>query len=199
VMLKVLETIYSLPFFYGALAGTVVWKAYCLAKARLLDRHNPLPDGQRHSTRRMSRQWLAGLAAALSLGYVLLVTARSEEHTHQLNREVERCWAESYRNTNAQIEINQQNDIITRQQLELQREYDRDTSQFWKSLVSPPGDLAHQDVNSPARQDWGLQLSVKYQAQIDQLGAQFDDLVNQRHDLDVKRENNKLPETTCGK
>lgn len=199
MMMSVLQTIYSVPFWFGAGAGIILWILYCRAKARYEDRRHPLPDGRRHYPNTISKVWVAGLAAVLSIGYVLLTAQNTQDQTIRLTKQVAKCWQESYQATRAQIRINTENDVISRRQMDLQREYDRDTSEFWKNLVAPPGDLAREDVNSPARQAWGLRLSIKYQAEIDRLGTQFDDLVNQRAALDVERKQHPLPETTCGK
>src|SRR5438093_74676 len=124
MMLTVLETVYSLPFFWGALAGTVVWKLYCHSKARILDRRHPLPGGQHHAVSRMSRQWLAGLCMVLSLGYVFFAISKTEVRTAQLNADVTRCWQETYQQIRAQVLLNAQNDGVSRKQQNLQREYD---------------------------------------------------------------------------
>jgi hypothetical protein len=198
-MLRVLGTVYSLPFFLGALAGTILWLLYCRAKARYLDRHEPLPDRARHNVARMSRQWLAGLCMVLSLGYVLLATARAEEHTTRLNEDVTRCWQETYQQIRAQVLINSQNDRVTREQQNLQREYDKDTSNWLKKLVNPPGDLANKLTTDPERQRYGIRVSLEYQAQLDDLGRRFDALVAQREELDKERAQHPLPEERCGK
>ena len=198
-MLKILETIYSLPFLYGALAGTVLWLLYCRAKARFLDQREPLPGGQQHSVARMSRQWLAGLCALLSLGYVLLVTEKTELHTAKLNADVARCWTETYQQIKANVLINAENEQITRQFLDLQRQYDEDTSNWLKSLVSPPGDLVNQPTNSPERQAWGLKVSIAYQVRLDDLGRQFDVLAARRAELEHERAEHQLPEARCGR
>jgi hypothetical protein len=199
MMLHVLETVYSVPFFWGALVGTLVWKLYCHAKARLLDRRDPLPGGHRHAIARMSRQWVAGLCMALTIGWVLLATARTEERTARLNQDVTRCWQETYQQIRAQVMLNAQNDGVSRKQQQLQREYDEDTSNWLKSLVSPPGDLATQSTNSPDRQAWGVKVSIEYQAKLDDLGRRFDALVQQRVALDNERAQHPLPEARCGK
>lgn len=198
-MIKVLDTVYSLPFFCGALTGTVLWLLYCRAKARYLDRHNPLPDGHRHAVARMSRQWLAGLCAVLSLGYVLLSTEHAEMHTARLNQQVTQCWSETYHQIKAQVEINAQNDAVTREQQQLQREYDEDTSTWLKTLVNPPAELANLSPNSPERQAWGIKITTEYQTRLDDLGRQFDDLVARRANLDKERATHPLPEARCGK
>lgn len=198
-MLKMLEMIYSLPCLIGAVGWQIIWKLSLHSRARWLDVHHPLPDGQKHCVERMSRVWLAGLCAAFSVGYVLLATARAEEHTHELNRAVVHCWSESYQNTVAQIEINRQNDLVTRKQQDLQRQFDIDTSNWLKKLVSPPGDLASQPTNSPARQQYGIQVTTVYQAELDDLGRQFDDQVKQRESLDQQRKEHPLPEAKCGR
>ena len=94
-MLRILDTVYSWPFIWGAIAGTAFWKIYCHTKARYLDRHYPRPDGARHAVARMSRQWMAAAGALLSLGYVLMATERTQEHTAELNAAVQRCWGEN--------------------------------------------------------------------------------------------------------
>jgi hypothetical protein len=199
VILNILEDIYSWPFFFGALAGSILWKLYCRTKAHYEDVHHPLPNGQRHTQARMSRVWLAGLSAALSLGYVLLITGHIEERTATLNRNVTTCWHETYLQLKAQVEINAENDGISRQQQAIQREYDEDTAAWLKDLVNPPNGLAEQPTNSPERQAYNLSRTLEYQANLDDLGHQFDDLVNQRKVLDKQRAAHPLPEAKCGR
>lgn len=198
-MIHILQVVYSLPFLVGAIAGSVLWKLYCRQKARVLDRRYPLPDGARHYAAHMSRVWVAGLIAVGGLGYVLLTAQTTQDQTLRLTHNVARCWKESYDAAKAQIEINGENDGISRKQQNLQRDYDRATSEWLKALVNPPGDLADESTNSPARQAYGLQLTAQYQAAINRMGAQFDALVNERAALDAKRQAHPLPETSCGK
>jgi hypothetical protein len=187
-MLYILEMIYSFPFMWGAATGAVLWKIYCYAKARV----------QHHAVARMSRVWISGLCAVGALGYVLLATARTEQRTVELNTAVTRCWSETYQQTKAQIDINAQNDGISRQQQALQRQYDEATSDWLKDLVAPPG-LSDQPTNSPARQDYGLRRTAAYQDQLNELGKQFDALVAQRKALDEQRAQHPLPEERCGR
>lgn len=198
-MMSILNTIYSLPFFLGALNGSVLWMLYCRSKVRWQNKYHPLPDGQLHYTNHVSRVWLAGLIAVLGLGYVLLTAQKTHDDTVGLTRDVARCWQESYQATRAQIKLNADNDLISRTQQSLQRKFDVDTSNWLKDLINPPGGLANQSTDSPARQAFGLQRTAEYQGQLDDLGAQFDDQVAQRNLLDVQRSQNKLPEVTCGK
>jgi hypothetical protein len=198
-MTYVLSQVYSLPFFSGAVVGFTCQRIYCAQKARWQDRHHPLPDGTKRSPEHISRIWIAGLAAVLSLGYVLLTTNKTHDETLDLTRDVARCWQESYQATRAQIKINAENDVISRQQQGLQREFDRATSDWLKSLIAPPGDLAEQDTNSPARKAWGLEVTGQYQGKLNELGARSDELVDRRNDLDSERAKHPLREVTCGK
>lgn len=199
MMIKILDTVYSLPFFLGAVVGTIFWTIYCHQKAHWQDKHYPLPDGRRRYVNHISRVWLAAMALTLSLGYILLTAQKTHDQTLQLAKNVAECWAESYQAAKANIDLNAQNDIISRQQQELQRDYDRATSDWLKLLVNPPGELANQPTNSPARQQWGLQITAQYQTKLNDLGTEYDDLVNQRKTLDNERAARPLPETKCGK
>lgn len=187
-MLHVLSMVYSLPCFIGAVGWQIIWKASLYSRARWLDVHHPLPDGQKHCVPRISRVWLAGLAASLTLGWVLLATARTEEHTHQLNANVVRCWSEGYQAAMAQINLNAQNDGISRMQQQLQRDYDEDTVQWVKNLLSHPGN-----------QVYAVAVTEAYQTQINDLGRQFDRQVEMRKVLDQQRAEHPLPAVTCGK
>lgn len=198
-VLYVLENVYSWPFLLGALVGAGLWILYCRQKARYLDRNQPLPHGQRHAVARMSRQWLAGLCAVLSLGYVLLATDKAETNTERLNRQVSNCWSETYQQIKTQERINGENDSIVRQQLELQRDYDRATSDWLKALVNPPGNLASLPTTDPVRQQYGIDITARYQVRLNELGAKADDLRAKRDDLDRQRAANPLPEARCGK
>jgi hypothetical protein len=199
MILHLLELVYSPACFIGIVGGTGFWLLYCRAKSRLLDQHEPLPEGKHHAVARMSRQWIAGLCALGSLGYVLLTVGRTEEHTAQLNEDVTRCWQETYQQIRAQVLLNAQNDGVSRKQQALQREYDEDTSDWLKKLVNPPGDMATQPTNSPERQQYGIDVSLVYQGQLDDLGRKFDGLVAQRKALDKERAQHPLPEARCGK
>jgi hypothetical protein len=199
MFLYVLENVYSWPFLVGALSGAVLWMLYCRQKARYLDRHDPLPDGKRHAIARMSRQWMAGLCAVLSLGYVLLATDKAENNTTRLNAEVTRCWTETYQQIRAQVTLNAENDSIIRKQQELQRDYDRATSDWLKALIQPPGDLASLPTTDPRRQQYGIDITARYQLKLNELGAKADDLTAQRDELDKQRAAHPLPEARCGK
>lgn len=198
-MLNILNTVYSAPFFWGALVGTVLWKLYCHSKARLQDRQHPLPDGQRHAVAKMSRQWIAGLCMVGTLGWVLLATGRAEEHTTELNNEVTRCWQETYRQIRSQVLNNAENDKVSRGQQALQREYDKATSFLVEQLVSPPSDISPLGYNDPIRVAWKLKVTDDYQGRINELGREFDAFVQQRVDLDKQRAMHPLPEARCGR
>jgi hypothetical protein len=199
MLLYVLETVYSGPFLVGAVCGAGLWMLYCRQKARYLDKYDPLPDGKRHAISRMSRQWIAGLCAAMSLGYVLLATDRAERNTARLNAEVTACWTETYQQIRTQVRINAENDTIIRKQQELQRDYDRATSDWLKALIQPPGNLANLPTTDPRRQQYGIDITGRYQLRLNDLGAQADDLTAQRDRLDKEREAHPLPEARCGK
>lgn len=197
--MHVLGMIYSWPFWIGSAITAVLWKIYCWQRAHWLDRHYPLPAGRRHYVAQIDRVWLAGLVLALSLGYILLTAQKTQDQTIALTKRVGACWAESYQSTKAQITLNAQNDLITRQQQGLQRDYDRATSDWLKDLIRPPGPLANEETTSPARQQWGIEVTIRYQERLNQLGARYDELVVQRQHLDTERNAHPLPEVTCGK
>lgn len=199
MFLYILEQIYSWRFLIGAVCGAGLWMLYCHQKARYLDRHYPLPDGKRHAIARMSRQWIAGLCAVLSLGYVLLATDKAQNTTSRLNAEVTRCWTETYQQIKTQVQINAENDTIVRKQEELQREYDRATSDWLKALIQPPGDLANLPTTDARRQQYGIDITARYQLRLNNLGAQADELTAQRDGLDKQRAEHPLPEARCGK
>lgn len=198
-MTYALDQIYSVPFWIGSAITMVLWKLYTRQKARWLDRHRPLPGGEHHYVTHINRLWLAGLALGLSLGYILLTAQKTHDQTVGLANNVARCWAESYTSTKAQIDLNAQNDVISRKTQDLQRDYDRATSDWLKDLVNPPGDLANLAPQSAPRQTWGIQRTAQYQTKLNDLGTQFDDLAEQRRQLDIERAQHPLPESTCGK
>lgn len=205
-MLTILSTIFSLPFMSGAIVGFVLQRLYCYQKARRADREHPLPNGGKHPVDHISRVWLAGLILVLSMGYMMLSTGRSEarsihnqQETLRLTQQVKECWAEAYQQAKAQIKINQENDQISQQQQDLQRDYDRANSKWIDQLLAPPGDLANQDTQSPARKEWGIRVTLEYHATINALGARYDDLAAQRRQKDAERSQHKLPEALCGK
>lgn len=189
--------IYSLPPFVGAAIAAILWVIYCHQKAHYLDIQEP--DGAPHQIAKLNKYWAAGLALALSLGWILLSANKTHDETVSLAKDVSRCWAESYKQATAQIDLNAQNDKITRAQQELQRDYDRATSDWLKEIITPPGDLAKYSPNDAPRQTWALQRTAVYQDRLNDLGKQSDDLVNQRKVLDQERAKHPLPEPTCGK
>lgn len=198
-MLYVLQTIYSLPYLTGAATVALLWPLYCRQKAHWQNVHHPLPDGGKHYAAHISRIWLAGLAAVFSLGYILLTAQTTQNQTIGLAKSVADCWRQSYQSTKAQIDLNAQNDGISRQQQAIQREYDRATSALVEDLVTPPSAIAALSPNDLVRVAWKTQRTADYQRQINDLGSHFDDLVNQRVDLDKQRAMHPLPESTCGK
>lgn len=178
------------------LAGVVARRAWCVARNKYLDRVDPANAPHKDSAKVIVLAWGITLLAIIYIG---VQTQATYTTTVKLTRDVARCWTESYQSTKAQIDINQQNDVTTREQQELQRQYDRATSDWLKLLVNPPGPLADQPTTSPDRQKWGLEITAEYQAKLDDLGAKFDALVKRRAQLDRDRAAHPLPETTCGK
>jgi hypothetical protein len=199
VLTKLLDQIYSWPFFIVAFAGFGFQRLYCIQKMNWLDKHHPLPDGAKHRVGHVSRVWLAGLLAVVSLGYVLLTAQKTHDQTIGLTNDVGKCWTENYDNTKAQVKLNQENDQISRQQQNLQRQFDIATSDWLKALVNPPGTLKNEPTNSPARQAWGLEITGVYQNKLNDLGGQSDALVQKRKDLDDERAKHPLPEAKCGR
>jgi|SRR5579875_1382051 len=178
------------------LAGIAVRRLYCALKIRWLDRKYPEEAPHRQHLKAIVLGWGLVIVGILYVGVQAQVT-RTE--TVQQAKENARCWSEAYQSTRAQIDLNAQNDNISRQQLQAQRDYDRETVKWISELIAPPGDLANQEPNSPARQAYGIKVSQEYFAHIDALGAQFDQLVAQRQQLDAQRAQHPLPETTCGR
>lgn len=197
---KILEQIYTWTFFFGAILGGGLWRTYCHQKARYLDIHDPLPGGAKHHVQRLSRVWIAGLVMVFSVGYVLNTAQKTHDQTLQLQADVNRCWGETYQNIKANVEVNAQNDQITRQQIQLQRDYNQAAYDWLKLLLAPPDpELAAKDPNGPERRAWGITVSIEYQEKVNQINKGMNDLINQRIALDKKREANKLPELTCGR
>ena len=191
--------IYTAPFFIGSFIVLGLWPIYCRQRARYLDIHEPFPDGSKHQLAKLNRVWIGGVVLVLSFGYILMSAQRAENHTVHLANNVTRCWHEQYKAAKAQIDLNADNDKISRAQQALQRKFDIATSDWIKDLVVPPGDLVNQPTDSPARRDYGLKRTGEYQDTLNVLGAQSDDLVNQRKALDDERAKHPLPEPTCGK
>lgn len=191
--------VFAWGFLCGLIMGLPAWYAICAARARWMNKHHPLPDGRRYPSPSVNRVWLGSALALLALSWSMYQVQVTHSQTVKLTQDVARCWQESYQSTRAQIRLNADNDLISRTQQGLQRQFDIATSDWLKELLDPPGDLADQPSDSPARKAWGLVSTAEYQAKLNDLGRQFDDQVNRRNLLDEQRANHKLPESTCGK
>jgi hypothetical protein len=176
--------------------GFLLRALYCRIKMRVLDRLHPEEAPHRQVMKMVVVAWAIGIIGIIYTG---AQTQRTHDQTLGLATAVNRCWAESYKQASAQIDLNAQNDKISRQQQALQREYDRATSDWIKSLIAPPGGLADMDTNSPERKTWAMHVTAEYQSTLNDLGEQSDALVNQRKALDDERAKHPIPEPTCGK
>jgi hypothetical protein len=196
MMMPDLTSLFSLVGVLDFGIGFMLRALYCRLKNKMLDRWYPEDAPHRSVMKMVVVAW--GIAI-IGIFYTGVQTQHTHDQTLALANNVSRCWAESYTQTSAQIDLNAQNDKISRQQQALQREYDRATSFWIKSLIAPPGELADQDTNSPDRKAWDLQVTAEYQDTLNDLGAQSDALVDQRKALDDARAKHPLPEATCGK
>lgn len=177
-------------------AGCLTWRSYCWLKNRYLDKVDPEHAPHRGALKMVVIAW--GILFS-GIFYIGVQTQNAHDQTVKLSDNVTRCWSETYQQVRAQVELNAQNDAVSRAQQALQREYDEDTAVWIKELIAPPGDLATQPTNSPERQAYGIKVSEQYQAQLDDLGRRFDQQVAQRKALDAKRAAHPLPEARCGR
>lgn len=179
------------------LAGVAARRAWCIGKNKWLDHAHPEDAPHTERIKTVFLGWVLVLGGILYTGVQAQVT---HDSTVGLAKNVARCWAESYQNTKTQIDINAQNDALSRQQLQTQRDYDRDTVNWISRLLEPDDPaIAALQPNDAARQAYSIRISQDYFAQINVLGTRFDDLVAQRAELDKQRAQHPLPERTCGK
>lgn len=188
-MTSILGWVYQTPGFLLGYAAAIGLQHLIWRQQRLyLDKHHALPDGARRPVRRISRTWWATMVALFGLGYVMFSVNTTHDQTVSLAKDVARCQQESYQATNAQIKLNADNDLISRTQQNLQREFDVDTSNWLKDLIAHPGDT-----------NYAISATTAYQDQLNDLGRRFDYQVHRRQVLDEQRQQNPLPEVTCGK
>lgn len=173
-----LDIVYSLPFLLGAIVGLVLDRIIKCAEAKWLDKHRPNPDGTKHRPAGYSRTYVAGLAAAMVLGYVMLTMIRTEERYENLAQEVSDC-----------AQIAAQNDDLSMRMREWFLKRDETESAWLKRLVAPDDpEIATLKLDDPRRQEWGRVVSIIYNEEAAKINAEIRAIQDEQNRLVAERQ-----------
>lgn len=179
-----------LAFSIGLLLG--FWgRHFCLlGRARWLDKHHP--DEAPHRRPGINRTWVSSLLALMVVGwsiYQIQVTSQhtnaTTDRTNNLSNEVRACQKEFNLALKERSRIQVESDELAAR--------DRAALRKWlATLLQPPPDIAKLNPSDPIRQAWGIGVTEQYQ----QWASAIEE---QRQKNEKKRQDNPLPEPTCGK
>ena len=166
-----LATIGGFLYFLLGFATAYLW--HC-AKAKMRHKEIKIP-------------WhIAGIAigsAAILIGSIqsqsAYLTAR------ETAEEVQQCQKEFNQALQARIRISNENDEVSLNQRTIV--YD-----WIHHLIFPPPPYDKMDPNDPQRQAYGINITIE-------TDSQFKKQIARQNELDRQRENNPLPDPTCGK
>lgn len=196
--MQVLSVVYSLPFVAGAIVGMVGMKLYQRAVCRHLDKLHPLPDGRKRHAPAISRVWIGGLVALLTLGYVLLQVNETEMHYRSLGDEMRRCQVEFNTALIDRASITTENDELSRQQRSLFLELDELQGVWLTRLITPPPDIAALSPTDQRRQDYGITVTRVYNERAAKLRAEAQAIGKRQIELEQERRERTYPTPTCG-
>lgn len=194
-MLPFLEFIYSLPFVIGAFVGYFGQRCFAHAHVAWLNRYRPLPDGEQRVTR-VSQTWLAGLLAAIMLGYVLLTSERTHEQAQRLTSDVTRCWSESYQAAKARADLNDQDATLTNELAHHRDDLFQANADWIGQLLNAPPDVG---ANIERRQQYMYDVTRGYFQRYGQIMFQIKNVEARQAQLAEQRRLHPLPEITCGR
>ncbi|UJQ86542.1 membrane protein [Mycobacterium phage PenguinLover67] len=198
-MNNVLETLYSLPFVAGLLAGIIGMKAWQYIQCRIADRRHPLPGGSHRHTPPISRVYVAGLLVIAVTGYVLLQTGQTERHYKSLAQNVANCQREFNEALRERAEISNQNDKLSIEQRDLLAKSLDAGSEWVNQLIILPPDLADLPRTSPRVEQYGIDVTRAYYDRIGRYRERINEISAEQQRLADQRAANPLPEPNCGK
>ena len=195
-MLHFLGIIYNWSTVLGAITGITLQRLECRAKAKWADKHHPLPYGEKHPIPGISRTWVTGLIFALSVGYVLYSAEKSRDYSVRLNNEVVRCWIENYNIAKKRAEINDKDARLANELSSYRDDLEQARTDYTRALVAAPPSIS----NDPdKRAQYLFDITQSYAMQQANIMVKIKDVEGRRHQLDKDREQNPLPEVTCGR
>lgn len=162
----------------AAIIGSVVTATFMKLKARFYDKtptsKNTHDTPFAHRARTIWLAWGVIVLAVLAIGW------RQESATRQ-GLECQRQFTEALRARSGVALQDQQANVRAQEALQL----------WLFNLLNPPADIKDLPQDDPARREWGIKLTNEYLAKVDAIGRE-------RAANEAIRQQNPLPEPTCG-
>lgn len=198
MILKVLDIVYSVPFMWGMAVGVIIMRLVQELQCRHLDRVDPLPNDQHHRPPPASGYSIGIILIIAVVGYVLLQTARTEQHYVQLADDVVWCQVEFNDALRARADVSAQNDALSIEQRDLLSDLDAAGGQWIDTILRPPESIAVLPQGDERRLSWERGVTLAYHERADALRARIAEIRAQQTELARQRELHPLPEPRCG-
>lgn len=195
--MHLLAQIYTAVPLLTLVAGYVIRMIYCRQRAKWLDRHRPLADGELHRVESYNRRVASVALAVFVLGYVLVKTQETQDNTIAGSDRTTRCVAEFQMALSLRSDISAQDFKLSIEIDKLRSENDRALAKFLDRRFNPPSDIAVLDANDPRRLQWRDDITRIFAEWQRDVNRQIEAKQSDREELIIKREQNPLPPIKC--
>lgn len=163
-----------LAFIVGSAATFVFCRLKWNSMSNMPTSNNKNDTSFPHRVRNIWLAWGVIVLAVLAIGW------RQESATRH-NLDCQRQFTEALRARSVVAQQDQQANVRAQEALQL----------WIFSLLNPPPDIKDLPQDDPARREWGIKLTQDYLATVDAIGKE-------RAANEVIRQQNPLPQPTCG-
>lgn len=196
-MLQFLEHIYSWPCAFGAIGGLAIQRLYRHMEAGYGNRHHPLPDGRKYRAAGINPVWIAGLVAALTVGYVLMSAERARVDSQTTALRVTACVLHIQDALSKRSDITGQDSELSNQVSDLRDQLDDAMATLMGRILNPPSDIAHLDPDDPRRVAWKQDAEYAYTDWAGKLRGRIATLTDKRAQLALDRAAHPIPPLDC--
>lgn len=196
-VLSTLQLIYSLPFAIGLVLGIVGQRFYVHSRVAFLNKYRPKADGGPYHAGHISRMWIAGLATAGSLGYVLLSAELAHSESRSLSHRVEQCQAEMTESITSHLSALSQTVTIQERRSQLFQQFNVVETEWIDRLLTPPARLQGVSVSDQRWQDWVYDVTRIHTDRIAEINRQVGRLNERQRQLDRERLDHPLHAPGC--
>lgn len=196
-MSHLLGLLWSWAFLLGLVVGLAGYHCLVLGRCVWRNKHQPLPNGERHRPG-YSRMVLGGLVAALVAAYVLNQAQQTHNETVALAESTAACQREFSAAVIDRARISEENDRLSRKHRALLTQHNDKTVDWINKLVYPPPEIAMLPPTDPRREQRNVELTRNYFEQIQKLVAGMRAVEEEQDRIETYRRDHPLAELTCG-
>lgn len=199
-----LANFYTVPCGITLLIGFFGRLWYCRAKAKRLDKIEPLPGGAKHVPDSFNRVVVSIFVGVLMFGYLIMKAQGSEDRgvaaqqtADRVTAQLKSCVIEFQHALKIRSDMAGKDAELSNAISDLRSDLDYAQGEFMKQRLNPPANIVGLPETDPRRAQWREDITASFanwQARIrDKIAVKVDE----RKKLTKDRADNPLPEFNC--